>query len=68
MEVPNNKSQQKTSFLEMGNGDVHVWVEQDVIHLRAHDRRYPSDPAELTVEMARKLAAHLLKAAEAVQG
>lgn len=55
---PNLASAGKSESLELMNGDVRVWAEQDAIHLVAFDRAH-HDPVELTGKMARALAKKL---------
>ena len=59
-----DKSHQSEIFALM-NGDVRMWIEQEVIHLVAFDRPY-HDPVELTTEMARELAAKLREMADKI--
>lgn len=51
----------ETKVIRILDGDVTARVEQGAVHLRAIDGR---DPVELTSEMARELAAALVKLAE----
>jgi Zn ribbon nucleic-acid-binding protein len=44
---------------------VQVWIEQEVIHLRAVDMGY-RDPVELTGNSARELAAKLIELADSI--
>jgi len=44
------------------DGDVRRWIEQEAVHMVAHDPKY-HDPVELTESMARELAAVLLELA-----
>jgi hypothetical protein len=43
------------------DGDVHIWIEQEAIHMVAIDR---TDPVELTGADARKIAAKLIEMAD----
>jgi hypothetical protein len=56
------KANHDRSAFELFDGDVCVWIEQEAIHMKAHDRR-SRDPVELTETMARELAAVLLELA-----
>jgi hypothetical protein len=51
------------SAFQLVDGDVRVWIEQEAIHMIAHDPQY-HDPVELTSTMARQLAAVLLDGAD----
>ncbi|MGA2849780.1 MAG: hypothetical protein ABSE46_12350 [Terracidiphilus sp.] len=44
---------------------VQLWIEQEVIHLRAVDMGY-RDPVELTASSARALAAKLIELADRI--
>jgi hypothetical protein len=51
------------SAFQLFDGEVRVWIEQEQIHMIAHDPKY-HDPVELTPTMARRLAAVLLEMAD----
>jgi hypothetical protein len=51
------------SIFQLFDGEVRVWIEQEAIHMIAHDPKY-HDPVELTSTMARRLAAVLLEMAD----
>jgi ABC-type Zn2+ transport system substrate-binding protein/surface adhesin len=42
--------------------DLHIWIDQEVIHIKAVDAH--GDPVEITGETARKLAARLVEMAD----
>jgi predicted metal-dependent hydrolase len=60
--MSNIKVNHDRSAFELFGGDVRVWIEQEAIHMKAHDRR-SHDPVELTETMAREVAAVLLELA-----
>jgi hypothetical protein len=51
------------SASQLFDGEVRVWVEQEEIHMIAHDPQH-HDPVELTPSMARQLASVLLEMAD----
>lgn len=63
MTMGDNKVNHDRSAFQLFDGGVRVWVEQEEIHMIAHDPQY-HDPVELTPTMARQLAAVLLEMAD----
>jgi hypothetical protein len=56
----------KNEIFELMDGDISVWIEQDIIFLRAVER--PSgDPVELTPAEARELAEKLRQWADELE-
>jgi hypothetical protein len=50
-----------TEFNDLFDGEIHIGIEQETIHLKAGDEH--GDPVELTSSMAVELAELLLKLA-----
>ncbi len=55
----------QAEIFQFEDGDVQVWIEQESIHMRAHDKSY-TDPAELTADSARQIARKLNQLADAI--
>ena len=55
----------QAEIFQFEDGDVQIWIEQESIHVRAHDASF-KDPVELTADTARQIARKLNELADAI--